>query len=85
MASFIMSAALPCIGAFMASLSPKAITILLDDFISGINLLLFKSVNTYPSSLALSMAPCKKSLIFGYLSKYIAIYSAASFLVIFKS
>ena len=42
-------------------------------------------VVTYPFFLASSTSPSKNVLIFGYVSKYRSIYSAASFLLILKS
>ena len=69
----------------MATLSPKerCIKLLLES--SGTGRLLPNMVVTYPFFLASSTSPSKNVLIFGYVSKYRSIYSAASFLLILKS
>ena len=45
-AIFIMSAAVPCIGVFIATLAPNCLTMKLLEFISGMYLLLLNSVST---------------------------------------
>ena len=78
MAIFIMSAALPCIGAFIAFRSAYPRTMLFLELMSGNIRLRPLIVSTYPFSRAICMLLSIYSFIWGYVSKYPFISSLAS-------